>query len=524
MAIEAAQPQRWWPVLFVLAAGAFAARLWALRHADINLDESTFIIQAGLVASGVKLYLGTTCQHMPLDVMAIHPLAALGLLDSPAPYRGLVSVAQLLAAWSLARSRAFSQAPAWGFAVGILYLFFYAGLATLLKGHIYSSYALAGAAWVASFSLLGLPLLVGRTPSNEEAFAGAAAYAVWALSSPALGLAALLYLGACAACPDMRARTWVAALCGGSGVLLLEATWLWHFGDLAAWFQQAIIFNATVYPGLNHEAGPSGLAWGAVIGAYDAAQRLSLAGWLVLALPVALLWRLRSAGARYAVPTLLMLLSFLLLRVRHFYWKGLPFDCASFAGMGAALFLLVEPLQGRARALGLGLTAAVGLLLLGSVAAVARANPSFDYWGRGKAGSMQQQFVELRRRLPEGATLLAIPNSPHYFMLTGLPPAYGLVLYGPVSVALDFPPSGPPRDGNLCQKMALDPPALIYDRRDGSMFYHDVATMMPRCVDAVESAQFVRTAWKNWWVRKDLENVLKGLPNQAGPPWADQVP
>jgi len=308
-------------------------------------------------------------------------------------------------------------------------------------------------------------------------------------------------------------------------VLLLQVAWLVRYGDLAAWYQQVIVFNATIYPRLNREPGADGLVMDALQGVFNSVRRLGLAGWLVLGLPAGLLVSLRAQGSRrLIVPTLLLLLSFLLLRVRHYYWKGLPFDCASFAGLGTAAFLLLEPLQGRARAVGLALAAVAGLLLAQGVLVAARSEATFDYWYQGKAGRMQRDFAEIRRRLPVGSTLLAIPNNPHYFLLSGLPPAYGLLAWGPIPAFFDFPPDGPPRPDNLCQKLSQGLPALIYDRRDVSMYYYEVAKLVPPCVDAIEAAHYVTMDRKNWWVRKDLAGALKGLPVEPGPRWDEEVP
>ena len=207
---------RWGAYAFAAVAAAFLVRMWALQYAGLNLDECSFIVQAGLVASGTRLYGGTLCQHMPFDVMAIHPLAALGLLKDPAPYRLLVATAQASAALLLALSPVFKEKRVWGWGAGIGYLLIYAGLATLLKGHVYSGYALAGAAWVVSFSLLGLPLVLGQVPSRAQAFVGGAAYAVWALSSPALGIASIFYLAACAFAPGLRGKTTTCGFAWGA--------------------------------------------------------------------------------------------------------------------------------------------------------------------------------------------------------------------------------------------------------------------------------------------------------------------
>jgi hypothetical protein len=496
------------------ALALLALRFWQLRAADLNPDEPAFIGVAWLIARGQRLYADIPWQHMPLEIILAQPLAALGWLRHPAPYRALVLLAQAAAGLGLALSPAFEGRRARGLLAGAVYLGFYAALAPDLQGHVFSAYAVAGAAWVLSLAWLALPLALGQRPPVWAAAAGAAAYAVWALSSPALAYAAVFFLLACAVAPSMDGRAWKAALAGGFGILGLELAWLLRFGGLGAWFRQAILFCLYEYPRINHEPDGTallGAAWDSVWASrYQVGQRGTLL-LLTFGLFFALAWKPR-AWRQKSVP-LLLALAVLALQVRLVLWKGLPAACAAYAGVALALQFLPRALLPKAeRPLGL----ALALLALSiPLRALSHQLPAAyrPSWDGPQVLHFKAVFDQLRAKLPPDSTIAVLQARPQVYLMAGMPSAYHGVDYGPLGYHFEFPPGGAPTAGNLCEALETQRPALIFDDREGTMYFLDVSSFTPACVEAIEKASYASVpapGWEHWWVRKDLAGALNG--------------
>lgn len=497
------------PLLFIAAALAFLARFWSLRYVGLNLDECSYIVQGWSVALGGRLYEGGIWHHMPFGVLLAHPMAALGLVGDPAPYRFLVILAQVAAAGALLASPAFHGRRLWGYWAGAGYLLLQAVLAPALDGHIYSGYALAGAAWVIGFAALLLPLMQASRLPFWAALVGGGALTVWALSSPALFLAAGFTVLALAFAPGMRLRQWQAVLGAGALVVLLQGAWTARFGGLGDAWRQAILFNLHVYPMLNREPGAASLPWAILSDAWQALRGLGSPALLLLGLPLALASAWRWASARQRAFLLCLLLAFLATRIRLYQWKGMPYHAASYAG---AVALLV----GSGAGFRLVRWAYAGLLavVLSSAALQQWDRPAEGgYWHAAPSQAQSEALAQLRQRLPQGSRMIALHQSPHLYMLAGLAPGHRGAGYGPIGVLLDAPEGGPARHLNLCRQIAEGKPAVIYEKKDFSLYHLWVAQMVPPCVDALKARDYTPLpAWPQWWVRKELLPRVEGLP------------
>jgi hypothetical protein len=437
--------------------------LWFLPFAD----ESDHLLGGRVIDAGGRLYASYIDSHGPLIFMLTQAYGAVFGWSAPNGARLILTGLFLAAGGGLALSPALAAWPQRLLAAS-LFLGLSASLWLVQGFYLVSYYPLSGA--LAAIGLAGF--VVGAwTGARFLAVAAAVAGVAFGLlvfTAYSYGPSALLFAlsGGLAAWRSGERRAVLVMLAAGLLTGLAGLLWLLRFGDVVGYLTYHIVFNQTAYaPFIDFTFGhflrnllPTSAPLGLV-------NTLGVVAWLVSCVVFLVVL------PRQWLAVLLGHLGVVLLNLRGMIgFQNGTFLVASFALLALALPLALARLPMRPARSSLVGTLLVGLCNLGAEATAHKAEltPFGLTYAQGSAQPAYaiDQRIEipalqaLRRIIPRGEPVLALPYWPDfYFNLDRLPPK-GFYEYLPWDAAYARAPwFGRRRD--LCGMLQSSPPPLI---------------------------------------------------------------